>query len=455
MRNFSINPYSGKTIASFNSQNWNEIIRALERSKRAEKDWSITSFEQRANLLKNVAAELSKNREHYAKLITQEMGKILVEALLEIDKCAWVCTYYAEKAEAFLSDKYINTEASESLVTYKPLGTILAVMPWNFPFWQVFRFAAPALMAGNTVILKHASNVLGCGLAMEKLFLKTGIPEGVFQQLILEKDQIPKLIESPQIKAVTLTGSEKAGASVASKAALHIKKAVLELGGNDAYIILEDADLNLAAKECAKSRLLNAGQSCIGAKRFVVLEAVYKEFMFLFKEEMGKVKLGDPLQVDTTLGPMARLDLRDELHQQVEESIQKGAMCTMGGFIPDHPGAFYPPTILENVQPGMPAYHEELFGPVASVIQVKTEEEAIQVANDSIFGLGSCVFTQDVKRGKEIAQHRIQAGACFVNSMVKSDPRLPFGGIKKSGYGRELAEEGIKEFVNCKTVYMR
>ena len=303
--------------------------------------------------------------------------------------------------------------------------------------------------------MKHASSVIACGNAIEELFLEAGFPRGVFQHVILQKEQVEKLIQHPSIKAVTLTGSEKAGSTVASLAGMHLKKAVLELGGSDAYLILEDADLELAAKECAMSRLINAGQSCIGAKRFIVLEKVYTAFVSLFKEQMSMASYGKPMNADATIGPMARIDLRDELHEQVLESIRLGAKCTLGGFIPKQNGAFYPPTILENVTKGMPAFEEELFGPVASIIRVKTEEEAVFVANSSKFGLGSCVFTKNIERGEEIASKYLDAGSCFVNAMVKSDPRLPFGGIKMSGYGRELAEDGLKEFVNIKTVYIR
>jgi succinate-semialdehyde dehydrogenase/glutarate-semialdehyde dehydrogenase len=382
------------------------------------------------------------------------MGKPLKEGIAEIEKCAWVCDYYAEHAESFLAKETIETDASSSYITYNPLGVVLAVMPWNFPYWQVLRFAAPALMAGNVGLLKHASNVPGCAESIEQLFIEAGFPVGCFTNLLIETEQVKTVIEHPHVKAATLTGSERAGKAVASQAGAQIKKTVLELGGSDAYLILEDADLDHAAKVCAQSRLLNTGQSCIGAKRFVVVESVYDAFLKKFKTLLENAKMGDPLEDDTDVGPMARKDLRDTLHQQVTDSIEKGAACILGGTIPEGPGAFYPPTILTNIQPGMPAYHEELFGPVASVFKVKDEAEAIRIANDSDFGLGAAVFTQDKKRGERIAAEKLEAGSCFVNGLVKSDPRLPFGGIKISGYGRELSHLGIREFVNVKTVWV-
>jgi succinate-semialdehyde dehydrogenase/glutarate-semialdehyde dehydrogenase len=383
------------------------------------------------------------------------MGKVKKEGIAEIEKCAWVCDYYSKNAESFLERETIETEYQKSFVSYQPLGIILAVMPWNFPFWQVFRFAAPTLMAGNTAVLKHASNVPGCAVAIEELFREAGFPENVFRTLLIGSKQVENVIRHPAVKAVSLTGSTPAGKSVAAIAGSELKKCVLELGGSDPYLILKDADLEYAARKCAAGRLLNAGQSCIGAKRFIVVEDIYAHFLEHFTQEMNNARFGDPSDPEVTMGPLARIDLRDELHKQVTDSVVKGAEIILGGEIPLLKGAFYPPTILENVKPGMPAYNEELFGPVASVIKVKDETEAIKVANDTVFGLGAAVFTHDDVKGEIIAEKKLQAGCCFVNDFVKSDPRLPFGGIKESGFGRELSEHGIKEFINAKTVVVK
>jgi succinate-semialdehyde dehydrogenase/glutarate-semialdehyde dehydrogenase len=383
-----------------------------------------------------------------------EMGKPVRDGRSEIEKCAWVCDHYAKEAESILSPEIIATDAGKSYVTFQPLGVVLAVMPWNYPFWQVFRFAAPALMAGNAGILKHSANVPGCALAIEDVFRQAGFPESIFQTLMIGGDRVEKVIENPLVKAVTLTGSKPAGQAVAATAGRMLKKSVLELGGSDPYIILEDADLEAAAAACAASRLLNSGQSCIAAKRFVVVEAVRHSFEALLVDQMRAKKMGDPMMESVEIGPQARFDLRDDLHRQVRQSVEKGARCLLGGKLPDGPGAFYPPTVLTDVHKGMPAYDEETFGPVAAVIGVKDEKEAIQVANDTVFGLGAAVFTRDIARGETIAATALDAGNCFVNAFVKSDPRLPFGGIKESGYGRELSHYGIKEFVNIKTVYI-
>ncbi|HXK93193.1 MAG TPA: NAD-dependent succinate-semialdehyde dehydrogenase, partial [bacterium] len=366
-----------------------------------------------------------------------------------------VCEYYAENAEKFLAPEPAATEASKSYVTFQPIGVVLAVMPWNFPFWQVFRFAAPALMAGNAGVLKHASNVPGCALAIEQIFRDAGFPEHLFRSVLCGSREVAGIIENPRVRAATLTGSTPAGRAVGAKSGERLKKSVLELGGSDPYLILEDADLETAAATCAASRLINSGQSCIAAKRFIVVEPVAERFTELFVESMKAAKVGDPLDEDTQVGPQARHDLRDELHQQVVKTLEQGAKLVLGGEIPDGKGAYYPPTVLTNVKKGMVAYEEELFGPVASIITVRNEEEAIATANDSVFGLGAAVFTQDVARGERIAAEELDAGACFVNTFVRSDPRLPFGGVKESGYGRELAHYGIKEFVNIKTVYVR
>ena len=354
-----------------------------------------------------------------------------------------------------MKDQLIETEATKSFITFKPIGIVLAIMPWNFPLWQVFRFLAPGLMAGNAGLLKHASNVSGCALAIEEIVKEAGFPNHLFQTLLVSSKKVDAILENHLVKAVTLTGSTYAGKMVAQKAGSLIKKSVLELGGSDPYLILEDADLELAATVCVKSRLMNSGQSCIAAKRFIVVKAVEKEFIRLFKAKLSAKIMGNPMDEKTEIGPQARVDLRDELHEQVKKSIKKGAKCFLGGKIPKGKGAFYPATLLTNVKKGMPAYDEELFGPVAAIVSAKNELEAIKIANDSSFGLGAAVFTKDHKRGERIAKEELQAGSAFVNEMVKSDPRLPFGGINQSGYGRELGTFGIFEFLNIKTVFIK
>lgn len=451
----SINPATGETVNSYESHSDKGVEKMINATDKSWHQWRNTTFSYRSQLFQNVAIVLKSKKEELARLMALEMGKVTKEGIAEIEKCAWACEYYASNAESFLENEIIQTEAYKSYVSYKPLGTVLAIMPWNFPFWQVFRFAAPTLMAGNTAVLKHASNVPGCALAIEDLFREAGFPENVFRTLLIGSSQVEKVIRHPAIKAVSLTGSTPAGKSVASIAGSELKKCVLELGGSDPYLILEDADLEDAAKKCVAGRLLNAGQSCIGAKRFIVVDEVYAHFLEHFTHEMNRAYFGDPTHSDTTMGPLARKDLRDELHQQVLDSVSKGAEVILGGEIPHRKGAFYPPTILENVKPGMPAYDQELFGPVAAVIRVKDEKEAIKVANDTVFGLGAAVFTRDLEKGENIAQVQLEAGCCVVNDFVKSDPRLPFGGIKESGFGRELSVHGIKEFVNAKTVVVK
>ncbi len=433
-----------------------EINQAIEKSHEQHLSWKEKSISYRASLMRKVAQVLLQGKVEYAKIMTIEMGKPLKEAISEIEKCAWVCNYYADSAGGFLKKKVIKTEAFKSFICYDPLGVILAVMPWNFPFWQVFRFAAPTLMAGNGAVLKHASNVPRSALVIQDVFERAGFPKGLFKTLLVGSKAVKGIIEHEKIKAVTLTGSGPAGSAVAGIAGKNIKKTVLELGGSDAYVILEDADLDEAVEACVTSRLLNSGQSCIGAKRFIVVEKIYDDFLKKFKNKMKTKKMGDPMKEDTDIGPMARFDLRDELHNQVNQSVKQGAKVILGGKIPrNRKGAFYPPTILVNVKRGMPAYDDELFGPVASVIKVADQAEAIEIANDSRFGLGAAVFTQDRKLGEYIAMKKLEAGACFVNAFVRSDPRLPFGGIKTSGYGRELSKDGILEFVNAKTVYIK
>ena len=405
--------------------------------------------------MKNHQALLIERKNELAGIMVAEMGKVLCEAVGEIEKCATVCLFYADNAASFLKNEVIQTEASESYITYQPVGTVLAVMPWNFPFWQVFRFLAPALMAGNTGVLKHAANVPGCSLAIEQLVRDAGFPENVFRTLLIGSSKVKAVIENPLIKAVTLTGSTPAGKSAASIAGSVLKKSVLELGGSDPYLILDDADIGKAASLCVTSRLINAGQSCIGAKRFIIADKIYNDFEAEFVRLMSEATFGDPLDPATKIGPLARPDLRDELHQQVEKSRKMGATVLLGGFIHEGTAALYPPTVLTNVLPGMPAYHEELFGPVAVLFRFKTEEEAIRIANDTVFGLGAAVFTADVTKGKILAEKGLQAGCVYVNDFVKSDPRLPFGGIKESGYGRELSAVGIREFVNIKTIVVK
>jgi succinate-semialdehyde dehydrogenase/glutarate-semialdehyde dehydrogenase len=451
----SINPATGKTVQSYETYTEKGVAKIINSVDKAWHKWRLTTFAQRVECMQNISSLLKSRKEELAMLMAVEMGKVLSEGIAEIEKCAWVCDYYAINAENFLENENIQTEALHSFVSYQPLGTILAVMPWNFPFWQVFRFLAPTLMAGNTAVLKHASNVPGCAIAIEELVREAGFPDNVFRTLLVGSAQVENVIRHHAIKGVSLTGSAPAGKSVASIAGSVLKKCVLELGGSDPYIILEDANLGKAAKKCAAGRLLNAGQSCIGAKRFIVLDEVYAHFLEHFTHEMNEGIFGDPTDKEVTMGPLARIELRDELHQQVMDSVAKGAEVILGGEIPHRKGAFYPPTILENVKPGMPAYDEELFGPVASVIRVKDEKEAIDVANDTIFGLGAAVFTKNIKRGKKIAEEKLEAGCCFVNDFVKSDPRLPFGGIKESGFGRELSIHGIKEFMNAKTVVVK
>ena len=449
----SLNPATNTEIKQYKLYTPDETNKILDDVQANWTAWRRTDFETRARLMNNAADVLRENKKDYARMMMEEMGKVMSSGIAEIEKCAWVCEYYAEHAASFLEREIIETDARTSYISYQALGVVLAVMPWNYPFWQVFRFAAPTLMAGNCGILKHASNVPGCALMIEDVFRKAGFPENSFRSLLISSSSVESVIENPVIKAVTLTGSGPAGSAVAAQAGKNIKKTVLELGGSDPYLILEDADLELAATQCCQSRLLNAGQSCIGAKRFIVVEAVYDEFLELFKSKMSKAIIGDPEQ-EVDLGPLARHDLRDEVHEQVLKSVEKGAQLELGGKVPEHEGAYYPATILTNVKPGMPAYDDEIFGPVASVIRVKNEEEAIRIANDSIFGLGAAVFTRDIKRGERIAEQKLQSGCCFVNQFVKSDPRLPFGGINMSGYGRELSYYGIREFVNIKTVYV-
>jgi succinate-semialdehyde dehydrogenase / glutarate-semialdehyde dehydrogenase len=450
----SVNPATGETIKIYDEMTPEEAAAAVAHAHEAWQRWRTTPFATRAKLMKKIAEILRERKDELAKLMAAEMGKPLKQGAAEAEKCAWVCEYYADNAEAHLAPDTIKTESSKSYVAFEPLGVVLAVMPWNFPLWQVYRFAAPALMAGNVGVLKHASNVPGCALIIEQIFTQAGFPEGVFRTLLIGNRQVQAVIEHPLVRAVTLTGSTPAGKAVAAQAGAVLKKTVLELGGSDPYLVLEDADLDLAAQMCVNSRLINGGQSCIAAKRFIVVEPILAAFTDRFVTLMKTKKVGDPLVEGTDVGPQARHDLRDDLHQQVLASVEQGAKLLLGGKVPPGEGAYYPPTVLAAVKPGMPAYDEELFGPVAAIIGAKDEEDAVRIANDTIFGLGAAVFTKDAERGERIARE-LEAGATFVNSSVASDPRLPFGGIKQSGYGRELGGYGIKEFVNAKTVYVK
>jgi len=449
----AINPATNEIIKEYEeytSANISQIINEVQAEYLA---WRKVSFAERAKLMRKVAEILRRDKDIYARIMTSEMGKIIAESRAEIEKSAWVCDYYADNAEKILADEIIQTDAGRSFVVFQPLGIVLAVMPWNFPFWQVFRFAAPSLMAGNAGVLKHASNVPGCALAIESIFQKAGFPKNLFRTLLIGARQVESVIKHEHIRAVTLTGSEPAGMQVASIAGRELKKTVLELGGSDPYIVLEDAEINACAKTAVTARMINVGQSCIAAKRFIVVESRLKEFEEKHTQLMKSLKIGDPTAEDTQVGAMARMDLLEELDEQVQKSIKLGAKLLCGGKRSEGKGAFYLPTILTNVKKGMPVYSEETFGPVSAIIPVKDTCEAIEVANDSSFGLGGSVWSQDLKKAEDVAR-QIESGAVFVNGMTKSDPRLPFGGIKRSGYGRELSHYGIKEFVNIKTIWI-
>ena len=449
-----INPASGEKINSFEAMSDDQVQGILEQCAQAQRDWATSAITERARLMKCVAQTLLSNKEQYARMMTTEMGKIYVQGIAEVEKCALGCEFYADNAEKFLAAEDIDSEAQHSFVTYKPLGVVLAVMPWNFPLWQVFRFAAPALMAGNGAVLKHSPNVFGCAMLIEQIFSDAGMPANLFRTLIIDVPQTTQVIHNPLIAAVTITASVGAGRAVASEAGKALKKCVLELGGSDAFIVLEDADIDRAVKVGIVGRFQNSGQSCIAAKRFIVVDAVYDEFEKKFVEQVRQLQMGDPSQEDTYIGPQARVDLRDGLHDQVQRSVAGGAQLLTGGEVPEGPGAFYPATVLAGVREGMAAWSEELFGPVATLIRVKDEQEAIQVANCTDFGLGGAVWTRDLARGERIAADEIQSGAAFVNDMSKSDPRMPFGGIRNSGYGRELSIHGIREFVNVHAVWV-
>ncbi len=448
-----INPATGRHVRDVSAMSWPDTVQAIEAAHEAFLSWRRVPFADRAVQMKKAGRVLRSRSDKLSRLMTEEMGKTLKDGRDEVEKCAFGCDYYAENAERFLSREAVDMgDRSEAFVTYNPLGVVLAIMPWNFPLWQVFRFASPGLMAGNACVLKHAANVPGSAMAIEDIFRDAGFPPNLFRNLLIDVPVISDVIKHKLVAAVTLTGSVRAGKSVAEKAGAVLKKCVLELGGSDAYVVLADADIELAAEVCAAGRLVNNGQSCIAAKRFVVVDAVRPAFEKAFVAAMKKPRTGDPTDPSVALGPMARIDLRDELHRQVQATLAKGARLLLGGEIPAGPGAFYPPTVMTDVGPGMAAYTEELFGPVASIIPARDDEHAISIANDSEFGLGSAVFTRDHAKGIAIAADRLEAGASFVNMNVRSDPRLPFGGIKSSGYGRELSHFGIREFVNIKAV---
>lgn len=447
----SINPFDQSVIAEFQPHNAEAIDKKITLGEKTFLSWKKKSFAYRADLMKRAAEILRANKEHYARTVSMEMGKILEESRAEVEKCAGGCDYFAEHAEAFLRDVPVKTEASKSFVAFEPLGMVLAIMPWNFPLWQVFRFAAPSLMAGNVGLLKHAGNVTQCSLMIEKVFLEAGFPEGVFQSLLVDSKQIKNIISRDGIKAVTLTGSEFAGTQVAAAAGEHLKKTVLELGGSDPFIVLEDADLDLAAKIGTQSRMQNAGQSCIAAKRFIVSAKIKDDFTQRFKKNIEDLKQGNQLDAATNTGPIARLDLAEQVERQLKDSIRSGARLLTGG---ERHGCNFKPALLDNVHPGMTAFDEEIFGPVAALVTIKTEQEAIAMANTSRYGLGASIWTKDTEKGVRLARE-IESGSVFINSLMRSDQRLPFGGIKKSGYGRELSEAGIKEFVNVKTIFLQ
>ena len=449
-----INPATGETLKEIPVWDEATVEAALSEVAEATPAWASTPIAERCALMRKAAQVLRDNKDKYARIITTEMGKLITDARAEVEKCALVCDYYAEHGPTFLQDELISSDAGKSFVAYLPLGTVLAVMPWNFPFWQAFRFAVPALVAGNTGLLKHASNVPESALAIEAVFHEAGFPAGVFRTLMIRASQVQKVIEDPRVHAVTLTGSEPAGRQVAATAGANLKKSVLELGGSDAFIVLEDADLDETVKVAVTSRFLNTGQSCIAAKRFIVVDAIAEDFVTRFKAGAEVLQPGDPLNEATTMAPMARTDLRDELHQQVRDSIAAGAVPVTGCEPVEGAGAYYLPSILDRVEPGMRAYGEELFGPVAIVIRARDENDALRIANDSPYGLGGSIWTRDTARGERLAR-QMQSGATFINGLVKSDPRLPFGGVKNSGYGRELSHHGIHEFVNAKTIWIK
>ena len=447
----SINPSTGFKIRSYNQHNNVEIENILNSSFEAQKNWKNTDLKFRLTCLEQLSEVLSDSKREYSSLMAEEMGKPFKQGVGEIEKCIWLCNYYVENSKKYLDDKKIKTDGQISFVTFKPLGLILGIMPWNFPFWQVFRFAVPSIIAGNGAILKHASNVQGCAFSIESSFSRSGFPNHLFQNISISGKNVSNVIKNSKISAVTLTGSTPAGRSVAETAGKELKKTVLELGGSDPYVILEDADIEKSVDACINGRILNTGQSCISAKRLIVVNSLHDQFLSSLEQKLSEKIMGDPKD-DVDIGPMVSIEAREEVHQQVLKSIEDGANLIIGGEVPKIPGAFYPITLLSNVKPGVVAFDEEIFGPVFAVIKAKNENHAIDLANDSPFGLGAAVFTKNINRGEEIAKNRLNAGLCFVNDFVKSDPALPFGGIKESGFGRELSINGFLEFVNVKTI---
>ncbi len=450
----SINPANNQVIREYQEHSPEEVETIISNVNDEWLCWKQTSFQERSKLMIRAAEILMEEQEVCAQLITAEMGKLIKESRGEVEKSAWVCRHFAKSAETILKDELIATDYQKSLIAFQPIGVVLAVMPWNFPFWQVWRFVAPALMAGNAAVLKHASNVFGCAVKIEEVVHKAGFPKNLFRSLLISSAKVDAVIRNPLVKAVTLTGSEPAGSKVAASAGKELKKTVLELGGSDPYVVLDDADLEICVSVSVTARTMNAGQVCISAKRFIVMESIAEEFISRQKAIMESLIVGDPTDEQTRMAPMARTDLLEEVDQQVKKSIELGAQLVTGGKRLEKPGNFYAPTILGNVKPGMPAYDDEIFGPVASIITVKTEEEAIAVANDTPYGLGASIWTRDIRRGERLAR-QIESGMVFVNAMTASHPALPFGGIKRSGYGRECSAYGMKEFVNIKTICIK
>jgi len=448
----TIDPATGARGKAYDGHTVEEALAIARAVGAAQAGWRRTPYAERARLMREAAAVLRRRKDEFAELMCAEMGKVLADGRAEVEKCAFNCDHFAEHAEAFLADQPVDMGGPKAFITYNPLGVVLAVMPWNFPFWQVFRFAAPGLMAGNGAVLKHASNVPGSALAIEQVFVEAGFPKDLFRTVLVPSASVNALIEDDAIAAVTLTGSVEAGRKVAEAAGRNLKKTVLELGGSDAYLVLEDADVAQAAKVAAAARMVNAGQSCIAGKRFIAVAAIREKFERALVEAMKAYVMGDPRADGIKLGPLQSVKARDEIHKQVQDSVAKGARVLLGGEIPDRAGAWYPATVLTNVVPGQPAYDDEVFGPVAAVIEAGDEAEAIAIANASEFGLGSGVLTSDLARGERIAAQELDAGMAFVNKPVGSDPRLPFGGVKHSGYGREVSDFGLREFVNIKSV---
>lgn len=450
----SIDPSTGVVLQEHPFFAPDETEARLVRARETFERWRAQTIAARAEHLRALARVMRERNDDAAGQMADEMGKPIGQGRAEIDKCAWLCEHFADHGEAMLAREPATTDAARSYVAYRPLGVILAIMPWNFPWWQVLRFAIPALLAGNTVLLKHAPNTIGCAFAIERALRDAGFPIGCFENLVIDHDAAAKVIADPRIVGVTLTGSTRAGQAVGEAAGRAIKKVVLELGGSDPYLVCADADLDLAAEICVAARLHNSGQTCVAAKRFIVVDTVADAFTERVLDRMRRAVVGPPRDPATTVGPLARLDLRAALHDQVERSVAAGATLLLGGELPEGPGAFYPPTVLSGVRPGMPAADEELFGPVAAILRVQNEDEAVAVANTSPYGLGAAIFSRDVERAEALARERLDAGCCFVNAQVRSDPRLPFGGVKHSGHGRELGRAGLLEWVNHKTVWV-